>query len=74
MSTPQTPGDTPDNSPDNTDGHAGGHGEPVDENLPARDDLYANPGLPEHQWRPTDVDPKKMPEIELSVSSGNPPS
>ncbi len=46
------------------DGH-----EPVDENLPARDDLYANPGLPEHHWRPTDVDPKMEKRAERQVAT-----
>jgi ubiquinol-cytochrome c reductase iron-sulfur subunit len=45
-----------------------GHHEPVDENLPARDDLYANPGLHEHQWRPTDVDPKAEKRAERQVA------
>ncbi len=44
------------------------HGEPVDDNLPERDDLYANPGLPEHQWRPTDVDPKAERRAERQVA------
>jgi ubiquinol-cytochrome c reductase iron-sulfur subunit len=43
--------------------------EPVDENLPARDDLYANPGLHEHQWRPTDVDPKAERRAERQVAT-----
>jgi ubiquinol-cytochrome c reductase iron-sulfur subunit len=46
------------------DGHELG---PADENLPARDDLYANPGLPEHHWRPTDVDPKAEKRAERQV-------
>ena len=45
-----------------------GHDEPYDENLPARDDLYANPGLPEHHWRPTDVDPKAEKRAERQVA------
>lgn len=46
-----------------------GHDEPVDENLPARDDLIANPGLHEHQWRPTDVDPKAEKRAERQVAA-----
>jgi ubiquinol-cytochrome c reductase iron-sulfur subunit len=41
------------------------------ENLPDQsvvDDLYANPGLPEHQWRPTDVDPKAEKRAERQVA------
>ena len=45
------------------------HGEPVDENLPERDDLYANPGLHEHLWRPTDVDPKAEKRAERQVAT-----
>lgn len=45
------------------------HDEPVDENLPERDDLYANPGLAEHQWRPTDVDPKAEKRAERQVAT-----
>jgi ubiquinol-cytochrome c reductase iron-sulfur subunit len=45
------------------------HDGPVDENLPARDDLYANPGLPEHHWRPTDVDPKAEKRAERQVTA-----
>ncbi|MBZ5736750.1 cytochrome bc1 complex Rieske iron-sulfur subunit [Nocardioides mangrovi] len=41
----------------------------MDENLPARDDLYANPGLPEHHWRPTDVDPKAERRAERQVAT-----
>ncbi|MBB3040424.1 Rieske 2Fe-2S domain-containing protein [Nocardioides sp. LMS-CY] len=52
-----------------TPSHDGGHDEPVDENLPERDDLYANPGLPEHQWRPTDVDPKAEKRAERQVAT-----
>jgi ubiquinol-cytochrome c reductase iron-sulfur subunit len=40
-------------------------------NLPDQgivDDLYANPGLPEHQWRPTDVDPKAEKRAERQVA------
>jgi ubiquinol-cytochrome c reductase iron-sulfur subunit len=48
--------------------HNDGHDAPVDENLPERDDLYANPGLHEHQWRPTDVDPKAEKRAERQVS------
>ena len=33
------------------------------------DDLYANPGLPEHQWRPTDVDPKAEKRAERQVAT-----
>lgn len=46
-----------------------GHEEPQDENLPERDDLYANPGLPEHHWRPTDVDPKAEKRAERQVAT-----
>jgi quinol---cytochrome c reductase iron-sulfur subunit len=46
------------------DGH-----EPVDENLPERDDLFANPGLPEHHWRPTDVDPRMEKRAERQVAT-----
>ena len=49
---------------DNHDEH-----EPVDENLPERDDLYANPGLPEHHWRPTDVHPKAERRAERQVAT-----
>lgn len=45
------------------------HDEHEDENLPARDDLYANPGLPEHHWRPTDVDPKAEKRAERQVAT-----
>ena len=34
-----------------------------------RDDLYANPGLPEHHWRPTDVDPKAEKRAERQVAT-----
>lgn len=44
-------------------------GEPVDENLPERDDLFANPGLHEHHWRPTDVDPKAEKRAERQVAT-----
>lgn len=32
------------------------------------DDLFANPGLPEHHWRPTDVDPKAEKRAERQVA------
>ena len=32
-------------------------------------DLYANPGLPEHQWRPTDVDPRAEKRAERQVAA-----
>jgi ubiquinol-cytochrome c reductase iron-sulfur subunit len=51
---------------DTYDGH---EREPEDENLPARDDLFPNPGLPEHQWRPTDVDPKAEKRAERQVAT-----
>ncbi|WP_085874875.1 MULTISPECIES: ubiquinol-cytochrome c reductase iron-sulfur subunit [unclassified Nocardioides] len=54
-------------TPPTNDDHA--HDEPVDENLPARDDLFANPGLPEHHWRPTDVDPKAEKRAERQVAT-----
>lgn len=41
-------------------------------NLPdegVTDDLYANPGLPEHAWRPTDVDPKLEKRAERQVAT-----
>jgi ubiquinol-cytochrome c reductase iron-sulfur subunit len=60
VSTPHTPG--------HTEGQDG-HDEPVDDNLPVRDDLYANPGLPEHHWRPTDVDPKAEKRAERQVAT-----
>ncbi|MEP9365633.1 Rieske 2Fe-2S domain-containing protein [Nocardioides sp. CN2-186] len=37
--------------------------------MPARDDLFANPGLPEHHWRPTDVDPKAEKRAERQVAT-----
>ncbi|NUR07221.1 MAG: Rieske (2Fe-2S) protein [Nocardioidaceae bacterium] len=40
-------------------------------NLPdeaVTNDLYANPGLPEHHWRPTDVDPKLEKRAERQVA------
>jgi ubiquinol-cytochrome c reductase iron-sulfur subunit len=36
---------------------------------PATDDLYANPGLPEHTWRPTDVDPAAEKRAERQVAT-----
>lgn len=33
------------------------------------DDLFANPGLPEHHWRPTDVDPKAEKRAERQVAT-----
>ena len=33
------------------------------------DDLFANPGLPEHEWRPTDVDPKMEKRAERQVAT-----
>ncbi len=33
------------------------------------DDLYPNPGLPEHHWRPTDVDPKAERRAERQVAT-----
>ena len=33
------------------------------------DDLYANPGLPEHHWRPTDVDSKAEKRAERQVAT-----
>lgn len=46
-----------------------GHHEPEDENLPVRDDLVANPGLPAHTWRPTDVDEKSEKRAERQVAT-----
>jgi ubiquinol-cytochrome c reductase iron-sulfur subunit len=46
-----------------------GRDEPADENLPERDDLYANPGVAEHHWRPTDVDPKAEKRAERQVAT-----
>jgi ubiquinol-cytochrome c reductase iron-sulfur subunit len=40
-------------------------------NLPdeaVTNDLYANPGVPEHHWRPTDVDPKLEKRAERQVA------
>ena len=51
-------------TPPTHDGH-----EPEDENLPERDDLFANPGLPEHHWRPTDVDPRMEKRAERQVAT-----
>ena len=57
------------------DGHPEGHAEGAGHelaNLPdetVTNDLYANPGLPEHQWRPTDVDPKAEKRAERQVAS-----
>jgi ubiquinol-cytochrome c reductase iron-sulfur subunit len=57
-------------TPPINDGHdVHAHDELVDENLPARDDLFANPGLPEHHWRPTDVDPKAEKRAERQVAT-----
>ncbi|WP_372729018.1 Rieske 2Fe-2S domain-containing protein [Nocardioides sp.] len=41
------------------------------EHLPATvaDDPIANPGLPEHQWRPTDVDPAAEKRAERQVAA-----
>jgi ubiquinol-cytochrome c reductase iron-sulfur subunit len=36
--------------------------------LVAADEPIANPGLPEHTWRPTDVDPGKERRAEIQVS------
>jgi len=47
----------------------GGHDEPEDEFLPERDDLYTNPGIAEHHWRPTDVDPKAEKRAERQVAA-----
>ena len=33
------------------------------------DDLYANPGVPEHHWRPTDVDAKAEKRAERQVAT-----
>jgi ubiquinol-cytochrome c reductase iron-sulfur subunit len=52
-----------------SDSHDGHDHEPVDENLPVRDDLFPNPGLAEHQWRPTDVDPKAEKRAERQVAA-----
>ncbi|MFC7494777.1 MULTISPECIES: ubiquinol-cytochrome c reductase iron-sulfur subunit [unclassified Nocardioides] len=49
--------------------HVDSHVEPVDDNLPERDDLYTNPGLHEHEWRPTDVDPKAEKRAERQVAA-----
>jgi ubiquinol-cytochrome c reductase iron-sulfur subunit len=41
-----------------------------EERTPARvDDVMANPGLPAHQWRPTDVDPKAERRAERQVAA-----
>lgn len=39
------------------------------DNLPAVDGPIADPGLPEHQWRPTDVDPKAEKRAERQVAT-----
>jgi ubiquinol-cytochrome c reductase iron-sulfur subunit len=46
-----------------------GHDEPYDDNLPERDDLFDNPGIAEHHWRPTDVDPKAEKRAERQVAT-----
>lgn len=38
-------------------------------NLPAVEGSPANPGLPEHRWRPTDVDPKAEKRAERQVAT-----
>ena len=48
-----------------SDGSPAGHGLPA---LPA-DEPLANPGLPEHIWRPTDVDPAKEKRAERQVAT-----
>jgi ubiquinol-cytochrome c reductase iron-sulfur subunit len=55
-------------TPPTIEGHTDGHGE-HDDQLAVRDDLYANPGLPEHHWRPTDVDPKQEKRAERQVAA-----
>ena len=52
---PDLPGDG-----DAHDGHGG-------ELVP--DEPIANPGLPEHEWRPTDVDPKAEKRAERQVAT-----
>lgn len=43
--------------------------EDLNHNVPARtDDLVADPGLPAHTWRPTDVDPKAERRAERQVA------
>jgi ubiquinol-cytochrome c reductase iron-sulfur subunit len=49
---------------DHTDGHGDGHG---GELVP--DEPIANPGLPEHHPRPTDIDPAKEKRAELQVAA-----
>jgi ubiquinol-cytochrome c reductase iron-sulfur subunit len=55
--------------------HGAGHGEGTGHelvNVPdesVTNDLYANPGLPEHEWRPTDVDPKAEKRAERQVAA-----
>jgi ubiquinol-cytochrome c reductase iron-sulfur subunit len=46
------------------DGSPAGHGLPA---LPA-DEPIVNPGLPEHTWRPTDVDPAKATRAERQIA------
>lgn len=55
-----------------SESHDHGHGEHALVNLPdeaVTNDLYANPGLPEHEWRPTDVDPKAEKRAERQVAT-----
>ncbi|QIG42515.1 Rieske (2Fe-2S) protein [Nocardioides anomalus] len=41
----------------------------VSANTPAHDEPLANPGLPEHTWRPTDVDPQAERRAERQVAA-----
>jgi ubiquinol-cytochrome c reductase iron-sulfur subunit len=51
-------------------GSVNGHGDHADHGLPAlpADEPIQNPGLPAHQWRPTDVDPKAEKRAERQVA------
>ncbi|MDP3891610.1 ubiquinol-cytochrome c reductase iron-sulfur subunit [Nocardioides sp.] len=44
------------------------HSDTQAENLPATADPIADPGLPAHRWRPTDVDPKAEKRAERQVA------
>ena len=40
----------------------------MNDNLPAVEEPIPDPGLPAHQWRPTDVDPKAERRAERQVA------
>ncbi|GAA5151482.1 Rieske 2Fe-2S domain-containing protein [Nocardioides marinquilinus] len=46
-----------------------GEGDGHDSHLPVADEPIANPGLPEHTWRPTDVDEDAAKRAERQVST-----